>query len=130
MAPDTEPVHMSSSYLQELFDEAIHKYPVSEELLEKFQILDKYIQQNFKVAFGNRIMGQVHKFVPVYVACGGTEEEGLDYIFAYKILRKFENLNLAFLQNELDTLVSQIKKIFGKNGFEESVKFIKELKSR
>jgi len=98
--------------------------------LEKFQILDKYIQQNFKVAFGNRIMGQVHKFVPVYVACGGTEEEGLDYIFAYKILRKFENLNLAFLQNELDTLVSQIKKIFGKNGFEESVKFIKELKSR
>lgn len=129
MAPDTEPVHMSSSYLQELFDEAIHKYPVSEELLEKFQILDKYIQVNFKVAFGNRIMGQVHKFVPVFVACGGTEEEGLDYMFAYKILRKFENLNLAFLQNELDQLVSQIKKIFGKNGFEESVKFIKELKS-
>jgi len=130
MAPDTEPVHMSSGYIQELFDEAIHKYPVSEDLMEKFQILDKYIQSNFKVAFGNRIMGQVHKFVPVFVACGGTEEEGLDYMFAYKILRKFENLNLAFLQNELDQLIAQIRKIFGKNGFEESVKFIRELKGR
>ncbi len=130
MAPDTEPVHMSAGYVQELFDEAIHKYPVSEDILEKFQILDKYIQQNFKVAFGNRIMGQVHKFVPVYVACGGSEDDGLDYIFTYKVLRKFENLNLAFLQNELDQLIAQIKKIFGKNGFEESVKYIRELKGR
>lgn len=130
LAPETAPVHLSSSYLQEMFDEAIHKYPVSDELLEKFQILDKYIQQNFKVAFGNRIMGQVHKFVPVFVACGGTEEEGLDFMFANKILRKFENLNLAFLQNELDQLISQISKIFGKNGFEMSVRYIRELKTQ
>lgn len=129
-APDTEPVHMSNSYLQELFDEAFYKYPVSEELLNKFSILDKYIQNNFKIAFGNRIMVQVHKFVPVYVATGGTEEEGLDYIFANKILRKFESLNLAFLQDELDQLIVQIHKIFGKNGFEESVKYIKVLKKQ
>jgi hypothetical protein len=126
-APETEPVHMSNAYLQELFDEAFYKYPVSEEILEKFKVLDKYIQTNFKIAFGNRIMSQVHKFVPVYVATGGTEEDGLDYIFAYKILRKFESLNLAFLQNELSDLIVQIKKIFGKNSFEESVNFIKNL---
>jgi phosphatidylglycerophosphatase A len=126
-APETDPIHMSSTYLQELFDEAIHKYPVSEDSLQKFSVLDKYIQSKFKVAFGNRIMGQVHKFVPVYVACGGTEEQGLDYIFANKILRKFESLNLAFLQNELQQLIAQIRKIYGKNGFEESVRYIKEL---
>ncbi|MCK5762853.1 MAG: hypothetical protein KAH05_01915 [Clostridiales bacterium] len=44
-APETEPVRMSSDYLTELFDDAIHKYPVSEDGLEKFAILDKYIQQ-------------------------------------------------------------------------------------
>jgi len=129
-APETAPLHMSNSYLQELFDEAFYKYPVSEGLLNKFQVLDKYIQSNFKIAFGNRIMVQVHKFVPVYVATGGTEEEGLDYIFANKILRKFESLNLAFLQDELDQLIVQIHKIFGKNGFEESVKFIRALKKQ
>ena len=129
-APETEPVNMSSSYLSELFDEAIHKYPVSEDVLDKFRILDKYVQQKFKVAFGNRIMGQVHKFIPVFVACGGTEEEGLDFIFANKILRKFENLNLAFLQNELTTLITQIRKIFGKNEFEMSVQEIRDLQNR
>ena len=128
-APETEPVHMSASYLQELFDDAIHKYPVSEELLEKFKILDKYVQEKFKVAFGNRIMGQIHKFIPVFVACGVSEVEGLDFIFANKILRKFENLNLAFLQNELDQLQTQIRKIFGKNEFEASQKSILDFKT-
>ncbi|MBI9009144.1 MAG: hypothetical protein JEZ05_03860 [Tenericutes bacterium] len=128
-APDTEPVHISSSYLQELFDDAIHKYPVSDDLLEKFKIIDKYIQEKFKIAFGNRIMGQVHKFIPVFVACGGTDTEALDFIFANKILRKFENLNLAFLQNELDLLTVQIRKVFGKNEFDASLKVINDFKS-
>ncbi|MDY0139689.1 MAG: hypothetical protein RBR50_08310 [Candidatus Izemoplasmatales bacterium] len=126
-APETESIHMSSAYLQELFDEAFYKFPVSEETLSNFKILDKYIQAHFRISFGNRILAQVYKFVPVYVACGGTEIDALDYIFAYKILRKFESLNLAFLQNELTELINQIKKIFGKNAFEESVNFIKNL---
>lgn len=126
-APDTEPVNMSHTYLAELFEEAFYKYPVSKTLIDKFSILDKYVQQNFKIAFGNRIMVQLSKFIPVFVACGGTEEDGLDYIFAYKILRKFESLNLSFLRNEMDQLVVQIQKIFGKNGFAESVKFIRNL---
>ncbi|MFA6649499.1 MAG: hypothetical protein WCS48_05375, partial [Candidatus Izemoplasmatales bacterium] len=129
-APETDPLHMNYSYLQELFDEAYYKYPVSQVLLDKFTILDKYIQNNFKIAFGNRIMVQLHKFIPVYVACGGTEEDGLDYIFANKILRKFESLNLSFLRNELDDLVTQITKIFGKNNFMESIKFVKNLQKQ
>jgi hypothetical protein len=126
-APETKPIHMSSAYLQEMFDEAFYKFPMSQETLNNFKILDKYIQAHFRIAFGNRIMTQVYKFVPVYVACGGTELDALDYIFAYKVLRKFESLNLAFLQNELTELINQIKKIFGKNAFEESVNFIKNL---
>ncbi|MCK7485961.1 MAG: hypothetical protein MZU97_10730 [Bacillus subtilis] len=126
-APETEAINMSYSYLQEMFDEAYYKYPVSKELLQKFSVLDKYVQSTFKIAFGNRIMKQLNKFIPVYVACGGTEDDGLDYIFANKILRKFEALNLSFLRNELEELVVQIQKIFGRNAFEESVKFIRSL---
>lgn len=129
-APETDPLHMNFSYLSELFDEAHYKYPVSQTLLDKFAILDKYVQSNFKIAFGNRIMVQIHKFIPVYVACGGTEEDGLDYIFANKILRKFESLNLSFLRNELDDLIVQIAKIFGKNAFPESVKFVRNLQKQ
>jgi hypothetical protein len=126
-APEQEPIHMSHAYLQELFDEAHYKYPVSEDTLKKFDILDKFVQSKFKVAFGNRIMNQVHKFVPVYVATGGSEDDGMDYIFANKVLRKFESLNLAFLQDELKELKDQIRKTYGKNSFEESIKFINNL---
>lgn len=126
-APETDPLHMSHSYLQELFDEAYYKYPVSQNLLDKFALLDKYVQATFKIAFGNRIMVQLHKFIPVYVACGGTEDDGLDYVFANKILRKFESLNLSFLRNELEDLITQMGKIFGKNAFQESVKFVRNL---
>jgi len=126
-APEQEPIHMSHAYLQELFDEAHYKYPVSEDTLKKFDILDKFVQSKFKVAFGNRIMNQVHKFVPVYVATGGSEDDGMDYIFANKVLRKFESLNLAFLQEELKELKDQIRKTYGKNSFEESIKFINNL---
>ncbi|MCK7488275.1 MAG: hypothetical protein MZU97_24385 [Bacillus subtilis] len=55
---------MSYSYLQEMFDEAYYKYPVSKELLQKFSVLDKYVQSTFKIAFGNRIMKQLNKFIP------------------------------------------------------------------
>lgn len=127
-APDQDPIKLSYTYLQELFDEAYYKYPVSEDVLNKFDVLDKFVQNKFKVAFGNRIMNQVHKFVPVYVACGGTEEDGMDYIFANKVLRKFESLNLAFLQDELTELSNQIKKTYGRNSFEESQKMISSLK--
>lgn len=126
-APETDPLHMSHSYLQELFDEAYYKYPVSQQLLDKFALLDKFVQATFKIAFGNRIMVQLHKFIPVFVACGGTEDDALDYVFANKILRKFESLNLSFLRNELDELVVQMGKLFGKNGFQESVKFVRNL---
>jgi len=129
-APETQPVNMSHSYLQELFEEAYYKYPVTRELLDKFSVLDKYVQNVFKIAFGNRIMVQLNKFIPVYVACGGTEEDGLDYIFANKILRKFEALNLSFLRNELDELMAQIHKIFGKNAFPESIKFVRNLQKQ
>lgn len=129
-APETLPIHMSHSYLQEMFDEAYYKYPVSQDLLKKFSVLDKFVQATFKIAFGNRIMVQLNKFIPVFVACGGTEEAGLDYIFANKILRKFESLNLSFLRDELENLIEQIQKIFGRNAFEESIKFIRNLQKQ
>jgi hypothetical protein len=126
--PDTDPAHMSFEYLNQLFDEAVENHPVSKEILDKFSQLDKFVRKTFKVSFGNRIMKQVYRFVPVFVACGGTEVDGLDYIFTNKVLRKFENLNLAFLQDEIDELIAFIKKIFGRGNFEESIQFINDLR--
>jgi hypothetical protein len=93
-----------------------------------FKELDEFIQDKFKIAFGNRIMKQIKLFVPVYMACGFTEFEGLDYMLAYKILRKFESLNLAFLKTELDELTLMLDRLFGKEEFKVSKSFIQDLK--
>lgn len=42
------------------------------------------------------------KFVPVFVACGGGEVEGVDYFLARKVLRKFEQLNVAYIRDEIN----------------------------
>ena len=74
-------------------------------MLNKLDELNAYLIKNFKLAFGNRIMKQLESFIPVYVGCGGREVDGFDFIFTNKILKKFEALNLAFLKEELKSLI-------------------------
>ena len=126
-APDTPPTNMTYEYLNNLFEQAIKDNPVSSSLLEKFAKLDDFMIANFKLAFGNRILKQIHTFIPVYVACGGNELEALDYTLARKVLRKFEALNITFMKAELDNLVAEINKTFGKDKLKESINYIREL---
>ena len=124
----TNNVQMTFDYLDELFKMAQAEITMSTKVMDSFKKVDEYIQQNFKIAFGNRIMKQIKLFVPVYVACGFTEVQGLDYMLANKILRKFESLNLSFLHNELDGLIELLDKLFGKNSFKVSIEYIEDLK--
>lgn len=124
----TNNVQMTFDYLDELFKKAQAEITMSTKVMNSFKKVDEYIQQNFKIAFGNRIMKQIKLFVPVYVACGFTEVQGLDYMLANKILRKFESLNLSFLHNELDGLIELLDKLFGKNSFKVSIEYIEDLK--
>ena len=126
-APYTEPLDLSYDYLNTLFKSAATNYKLSIDTLTKFKKLDDYIQDNFKIAFGNRIMRQINVFVPTYMACGFSEYEGLDYMLQTKILRKFETLNIAFLKKEIDGLIALLAKLFGKDSFKESVNYLREL---
>lgn len=127
-APATETLNCSAEYLQHLFNSAKEQYALSEKSLETISELDKFIRDNFKISFGNRILRQLKTFVPVYVACGGTEISGIDFIVKSKILRKFGSLNLPFLTKELQSLSAFIDKKFGKGKMRRSLEYIKELR--
>ena len=127
-APQTEGITFSHDYLQELFRVAGKDHAMSIKALDNLEKLDHFITTNFKVTFGNRIMKQIRAFVPVYVACGGTEYEALDYMVARKIFRKFESLNLPFLQNEINELSVLIDRLFGKNQFAECQAYLNNIK--
>ena len=112
---DCPPTQIEAAYLHKLFSDAKVEYALSEDVFNKLEALDLYVIENFRLAFGNRIMRQIKEFVPVYVACGGTELDGMDYMLTYKIFRKFENLNVAFMQDNLKKLIVHLEKVFGKN---------------
>lgn len=129
-APITESIVCSYEYLDSLFEAAIKDIKISEKNAVLLSELDDYIQKKFKIAFGNRVAKQLKTFIPVYVACGGAEIDGLDYIVASKILRKFNSLNLPFLTKELDELIAFMGRKFGKNAFKYSIDYIRELQKQ
>ena len=130
-APTTPKIKMSYAYLEELFTKAKEDYSISDISLEAVQQLDEYITKNFQITFGNRIMKQLLTFVPIYVACGRDEIEGIDYIVSRKIIRKFETLNLPFIKKELEELLVIFDQLFGKDKMVDSknqvMKFIKQI---
>ena len=129
-APYTDSVNMTFEYLDDMFKRYQNGFQLSEMSSQAFSELDEFIQEKFKIAFGNRIMKQIRLFVPVYMACGFSEFDGLDYMLTFKILRKFEMLNLTFLKKELDELILLLDKLFGKEQFLVSKGFIADLKKQ
>lgn len=122
-----EPINCSYDYLSRLFYEASTNYPISTKTLERFSKLDDFLITKFKLPVGNRLLRQIRIFIPVFVACGGSELDALDYFFAHKILRKMETLNISYMRNELKELTAEIDKLFGKSNFLESKERLAEL---
>lgn len=127
-APDTEPIRLSYTHMFEMYEEAKQKYPVSDAYLLELDKLDQYLIEHFRLTFGNRIMRQIKAFVPCYIACGGTEIDGIDFMFAKKILRKFESLGLGFIRDELDGLIIYLNNAFGEENFGISKEYLLRLK--
>ncbi len=126
--PVTEGLPISYKHLEQLFHEAQEKYKVSDENMRKFEEMDNYVIEHFRLAFGNRIVKQLKEFVPVYVACGGTEIDGLDYVLCNKILRKFESLNLAYIRDEVDDYIQYLSDNFGEENMQECKEYLTRLK--
>ena len=126
-APLTDPLHLSYKHLEEMLDYCKEHHKVSEENLHKIELLDNYVIEHFRLAFGNRIVKQLREYVPAFVGCGGTELDGLDYVLARKVLRKFESLNLSFIRDEIDGLVDYLDFLFGEENMSECKEYLRRL---
>ena len=120
---------ITSAHLQAMFAKAKQEHPISEATLTKLDKLDGYLQTRFKLAFGNRIIKQMYDFIPVYVACGGKELDGMDYIVARKVLKKLESLNVTFVRDEIRGLIEYIEKVFGKSNMTDSKAYLTRIQN-
>ena len=125
---DVDAQNVNYSYLDKLFTEAMENFQISQETLDKIEKMDDFVIKHFRIAFGNRIVAHMKKFVPVYVACGGTEVEGVDYFIAKKILRKFEQLNMSLIKDEIDGYIKFLDDTFGKGAMAECIEYLLRLK--
>ena len=125
---DTPPVYVSTDHLVEMFNQAKKDYPISQESLDKLEVLNAYLIKNFRLAFGNRIMKQIKDYVPCFIGCGGTEMQAIDFIVAKKVLRKFESLSLGFMKDELTKFNAYLDKLFGKNTMKICKEYVELLK--
>ena len=125
---EQEAMNINSSYLESLFADALKEKPISKENLDKVKEVDDYTIKHFRVSFGNRIMKQLNTFVPVYVSCGGKEVDGIDYFIAKKIFRKFEQLNISFIRDEIDPFITYLNKQFGNGAMKECIAYLERIK--
>ena len=121
--------NITAEHLEDLFEKAKTDYPISDDLMEKMDKLDNYLITRFKLSFGNRIMKQLYDFIPVYVACGGSEIGGMDYIIARKVLKKFESMNVSFVRDEITGLISYIDKTFGEEEMRDSKNYLRRIQN-
>lgn len=105
------PIEMNNTDFQSLLHQAARFTDRSAEARykEMLKYLDGMVKALFQITFGNRIANQLDKFVPVYLACGGTVDEAVDIMFSRKVLRKLEGLYDESTKENLDFFKGEIK---------------------
>lgn len=104
---DTEKKFIPYGTLKTLFTRAIKEFAFDCASNPAVNDIDNYLKEHFKVSFGNRILDQINRFVPVYVAASFVSKpknedeknvyiyEALDYQITNKVLRKLEYIDMA-----------------------------------
>ena len=113
-----EPVYnagdrISFAHFTKLVNEAKGAYSLSEYAIAKIQKIDEFLTDRFRVTYGNRIRRQMEEYIPVYIACGGTETEAVDDMLAKKVLRKLDSISPVLIRYSMDALENIFETTFG-----------------
>lgn len=129
---DASTINLSRSALAKLYQEAKNNksYQTTDNDYQKFQTISDYIYDQFDITFGNRILNQISELVPVFVSCGGTKEEALDFLLSRKVISKIEGRFEEYVKNALRELLNLIHKTYGKDVLKRSEKTIQNLMRR
>lgn len=120
------PIHLSIDELEDLFemaymDAGLQLQDNDWEIISK---LDHFLSNAFGITFGNRFEFQIKKFVPVYLAAGGTKADAIDYQMARKVLRNLESRYEPHLVPEIKNLKEYMKQLLPNCAFLESYQIL------
>jgi MoxR-like ATPase len=112
---------LTAEHFDSLIRQAKKDFSLTRRQKEHVKMLDQYLKTQFGVTFGNRIRRQIETYVPVYIACGGTELQALDDLLSKKVLRKLESQNPVYVKNKANELISKFHDIFGLDAMKECI---------
>lgn len=126
---EVEEITLSKSYFDKILAEAKANTAncLNDAENEKFQRVSDFIYEQFDVTFGNRIANQISEIVPVFVACGGTKEDALDFILSRKVISKLEGRFEEYVKDALKELLNVLSKEYGAGVLKRSEKVINSL---
>ena len=126
-APHTEGVKLAMWEWEKLVKEAEEGYGVTSRNLRRLAALDEYMINTFHISFGNRIMKQINRYVPIYIACGGDELEALDDILSKKIIRKLETQNPVYVKSMSKGMSEYLDELFGEDRMPACKEYLERL---
>ena len=115
---------VSASDFRSKVNDVLQNNFISDDVSNKLNLLDSYLQEHFRISFGNRVMKQIRGYLPLYVACGGNELDALDDFLTKKVLRKLEMQNIAYRKKETEQLVQFINDLFGSGAMTRCTNFV------
>ena len=108
------PIILTYKDLNNLFKEAKENTTYSLNDTEITSILSLFDEMSnlFGIIIGNRIINQLTTFTPIYIACGGTKDEAVDFMLQAKVLRKLEGHFEPSFKQSLNKLKDYLKNNF------------------
>ncbi|MBQ6660625.1 MAG: hypothetical protein IJM57_04260 [Lachnospiraceae bacterium] len=112
--PDpAESDRLSYTHFSELITAAKRENQLSQETQEKIRKVDEFLTERFRITYGNRIRRQMEEYIPLYIACGGSEIAAVDDLLAKKVLRKLDSLSPVMIRYSIDDLKNVFESTFG-----------------
>lgn len=128
--PEVDKIYLPYEALEKMFTKAEIDFTFDGENYALLTDIEQILQANFKISYGNRILDQINKFVPVYVAAGQGSgltndeliKEAIDYQLTYKVLRKLEYVEMNRDANK--DAGDKLRKKFEQNGMKLAKEFM------
>ena len=125
VAPQQNPIKISNQNFENLAKTALNSFKGQENLQKMINSINKILIENFGVTFGNRMVNQMMNYVPIYVACGGKEEDAFDDFVTKKILRKLDGKDIFKVASALPSFLDALTQAFGVNKLPRCRKYLK-----
>ena len=132
VSEEVSTINLSASKFHSLVKEAKEatENHLTSEDYEKIEKLTNFIYESFDITFGNRILNQIENLVPVFVACGGTKEDALDFLLSRKVLAKVEGRFEEYVKDALKQFLTLLNKTYGKGVFKRCEATVNSLMRR